>query len=143
MTSPQTLIDLSHTVAHGLVTYKRLPAPIICDYLSREASRKLYAPGTEFQIGKIEMVANTGTYLDSPFHRYADGKDLSQLELEKLANLPPNPAFQLRADGLRSTRVATDNACRPSFWGWRIRESRAPAGLSVFPSLLCSGPPSR
>jgi kynurenine formamidase len=84
----RTLIDLSHTVEHGLVTYKGLPAPIICDYLSREASRKNYAPGTEFQIGKFEMVANTGTYLDSPFHRYADGKDLSELELEKLANLP-------------------------------------------------------
>jgi len=82
------LVDLSHTVEHGLVTYKGLPAPIICDYLSREASRKFYAPGTEFQIGKIEMVANTGTYLDSPFHRYADGKDLSQLELSKLADLP-------------------------------------------------------
>src|ERR1700726_399725 len=82
-----TLIDLSHTVEHGLVTYKGLPAPIICDYLSREASRKHYAPGTEFQIGKIEMVANTGTYLDSPFHRYADGKDLSELALEKIADL--------------------------------------------------------
>lgn len=82
------LIDLSHTVEHGLITYKGLPAPIICDYLSREASRKLYAPGTEFQIGKIEMVANTGTYLDSPFHRYAEGKDLSELSLEQLANLP-------------------------------------------------------
>ena len=88
MTAPSTLIDLSHTVTHGLITYKGLPASIICDYLSREASRKHYAPGTEFQIGKIEMVANTGTYLDSPFHRYADGKDLSQLELQKLANLP-------------------------------------------------------
>ncbi len=87
MASPHTLIDLSHTVTHGLVTYKGLPAPIICDYLSREASRKFYAPGTEFQIGKIEMVANTGTYLDSPFHRYADGKDLSELELRKLADL--------------------------------------------------------
>ncbi len=82
------LIDLSHTVEHGLITYKGLPAPIICDYLSREASRKLYSPGTEFQIGKIEMVANTGTYLDSPFHRYADGKDLSELRLEQLASLP-------------------------------------------------------
>ncbi len=81
------LIDLSHTVEAGLVTYKGLPAPIICDYLSREASRKLYAPGTEFQIGKIEMVANTGTYLDSPFHRYADGKDLSELRLEQMAGL--------------------------------------------------------
>src|ERR1700674_1333673 len=87
-TFPGTLIDLSHTVEHGLVTYKGLPAPIMCDYLSREASRKHYAPGTEFQIGKIEMVANTGTYLDSPFHRYADGKELSQLDLQKLANLP-------------------------------------------------------
>ncbi len=82
------LIDLSHTVEHGLITYKGLPAPIICDYLSREASRNLYAAGTEFQIGKIEMVANTGTYLDSPFHRYSDGKDLSELRLEQLASLP-------------------------------------------------------
>jgi kynurenine formamidase len=81
------LIDLSHTVEHGMVTYKGLPAPIICDYLSREASRARYAEGTEFQIGKIEMVANTGTYLDSPFHRYAHGKDLSELELESLADL--------------------------------------------------------
>jgi len=82
------LVDLSHTVEHGLVTYKGLPAPMICDFLSREASRKLYAEGTEFQIGKIEMVANTGTYIDSPFHRYANGKDLSQLSLSQLADLP-------------------------------------------------------
>jgi arylformamidase len=81
------LIDLSHTVEHGMITYKGLPAPIICDYLSREASRAGYAPGTEFQIGKIEMVANTGTYVDSPFHRYPDGDDLSELKLETLANL--------------------------------------------------------
>lgn len=81
------LIDLSHTVEHGLVTYKGLPAPIICDYLSREDSRKHYAPGTEFHIGKLEMVANTGTYVDSPFHRFADGIDLSELPLESLANL--------------------------------------------------------
>src|ERR1051325_10164907 len=81
------LIDVSHTVEHGMVTYKGLPAPLICDFLSREQSRSHYAPGTEFHIGKIEMVANTGTYLDSPFHRYANGKDLSQLPLERLANL--------------------------------------------------------
>jgi kynurenine formamidase len=81
------LIDLSHTVEHGMITYKGLPAPIICDYLSREASRARYAPGTEFQIGKIEMITNTGTYLDSPFHRYPDGDDLSQLKLESLADL--------------------------------------------------------
>jgi arylformamidase len=81
------LIDLSHTVEHGMITYKGLPAPIICDYLSREQSKKNYAEGTEFHIGKIEMVANTGTYIDSPFHRYADGKDLSELDLSSLANL--------------------------------------------------------
>ena len=81
------LIDVSHTVEHGMITYKGLPAPIVCDYLSREASRKLYAPGTEFQIGRIDMVANTGTYVDAPFHRYADGKDLAELPLPSLANL--------------------------------------------------------
>jgi kynurenine formamidase len=80
-------IDVSHTVRDGLITYKGLPAPIICDYLSREDSHKHYAPGTEFNIGKIEMVANTGTYLDSPFHRFADGKDLSELPLTSLADL--------------------------------------------------------
>jgi kynurenine formamidase len=81
------LIDLSHEVEHGMITYKGLPAPVICDFLSREASRKNYAEGTEFHIGKIEMVANTGTYVDSPFHRFADGIDLSELPLESLANL--------------------------------------------------------
>jgi len=81
------LIDLSHSIEHGLITYKGLPAPLICDFLSREESKRHYAPGTEFQIGKIEMVANTGTYLDSPFHRYKDGRDLSQLELTSLADL--------------------------------------------------------
>ncbi len=81
------LIDLSHTVEDGMITYKGLPAPVICDYWSREESRKRYTEGTEFQIGKIEMVSNTGTYVDAPFHRYADGKDLSELPLESLANL--------------------------------------------------------
>jgi len=80
-------VDLSHTIEDGLITYKGLPAPIICDYLSREASKAMYAEGTEFQIGKIEMVANTGTYLDTPFHRYHDGKDLSEVELANLAGL--------------------------------------------------------
>jgi len=86
MSRPQ-LIDLSHTVVDGLITYRGLPAPIICDFLSREASRMHYAEGTEFHIGRIDMVANTGTYLDSPFHRYSDGKDLSELSLESVANL--------------------------------------------------------
>jgi kynurenine formamidase len=81
-------VDVSHTVEHGMVTYPGLPGPLICDYLSREASRARYAPGTEFHIGRIDMVANTGTYVDSPFHRYADGRDLAQLPLESLAALP-------------------------------------------------------
>jgi kynurenine formamidase len=81
------LLDLSHTIEHGMTTYPELPGPIICDFLSREASRGRYAPGVEFHIGKIEMVGNTGTYLDAPFHRYADGKDLSQLPLDSLAGL--------------------------------------------------------
>ena len=81
------LIDLSHEVEHGMITYNGLPAPIICDFLSRKESRSHYAAGTEFLIGKIEMVANTGTYVDSPFHRFADGIDLSELPLESLADL--------------------------------------------------------
>lgn len=87
MNVTKRFVDVSHTVEHGLVTYKGLPAPVICDYLSREDSRKHYAAGTEFHIGKIEMVANTGTYLDSPFHRYESGRDLSQLALASLADL--------------------------------------------------------
>jgi arylformamidase len=89
------LIDLSHTIEDGMITYKGLPAPIICDYLSREQSKRLYAEGTEFQIGKIEMVSNTGTYIDCPFHRYADGKDLSEVTLEKFVQLP---GLVVRAD---------------------------------------------
>jgi kynurenine formamidase len=81
------LIDLSHTVEHGMITYKGLPAPIVCDFLSREASKQQYSERTTFQIGKIEMVANTGTYVDAPFHRYEQGKDLSQLPLKSLVNL--------------------------------------------------------
>src|SRR5215213_3565645 len=80
-------VDLSHSVENGMITYPGLPGPIICDYLSREASRKQYAPGVEFQIGKIEMVGNTGTYIDAPFHRYADGHDLAELPLERVADV--------------------------------------------------------
>jgi kynurenine formamidase len=82
------LVDLSHTVRDGLVTYPGLPAPVIRDHLSRAESRTRYAPGTEFQIGRIEMVANTGTYLDAPAHRYEGAADLSGLSLTSLADLP-------------------------------------------------------
>ena len=80
-------VDLSHTVEDGMVTYPGLPGPVISDFLSREQSRTHYAPGTEFQIGMIELCANTGTYLDSPFHRYPDGIDLADLPLDRLAEL--------------------------------------------------------
>ena len=99
------LIDLSHTIEAGMITYKGLPAPLMCDFLSREASRKHYDCGHEFLIGKIELVGNTGTYLDSPFHRYADGKDLSELPLEKLAELDAVVVRRPHAAGL-----ATDEA---------------------------------
>jgi arylformamidase len=82
------LVELNHVIEDGMVTYKGLPAPVICDFLSREASREKYENGTEFQIGQITMVSNTGTYLDTPFHRYADGADLSAIELERVASLP-------------------------------------------------------
>jgi len=81
------LVDLSHEIEAGMITYPGLPAPAISDHLSREASLSVYSEGTTFQIGRIEMVANTGTYVDAPFHRFAKGADLASLPLEKLADL--------------------------------------------------------
>ena len=81
-------IDLSHTIEGGMVTYKGLPAPLICDHLSRLESRAAYAPGTEFQIGRVEMVGNTGTYLDTPYHRFEDGCDLNGLSLDRISDVP-------------------------------------------------------
>ncbi len=102
------LIDLSHDVVHGMITYRGLPAPVISNHLSREASRARYAPGTEFQIGRIEMVANTGTYVDAPFHRFPEGRDLAALPLASVANLPGivirSPHARGRAVGLEAVR---------------------------------------
>jgi kynurenine formamidase len=88
------------------VTYKGLPAPVICDYLSREKSRETYAAGTEFQIGKIEMVANTGTYIDCPFHRYEHGKDTSEVAIDAFTDLE---AIVVHADYRKS--LALDTTC--------------------------------
>ncbi len=85
--SSRRLIDLSHEIEHGMVTYPGLPAPAISDWLSRAASATRYAPGTTFQIGKIELLANTGTYIDAPFHRYPNGKDIAEFPLEAVADL--------------------------------------------------------
>jgi len=82
------LVDLSHEIEHGMVTYGGLPSPTVSDWLSREASSARYAPGTTFQIGKIELLANTGTYIDAPFHRYEDGRDVAGYALEAVADLP-------------------------------------------------------
>ncbi len=81
------LIDVSHVIEAGMTTYPGLPGPVVSDHLAREASRAIYSKGTTFQIGRIEMVANTGTYVDSPFHRYHDGDDLAALPLERLVDL--------------------------------------------------------
>jgi kynurenine formamidase len=82
------IVDLSHVIEHGMTTYRGLPGPAICDFWDREASAANYDDGSTFQIGRIDMVANTGTYVDSPFHRYADGDDLADLPLASLADLP-------------------------------------------------------
>ena len=81
------LIDLSHEIEDGMITYPGLPAPKIRDWLSREASNARYAPGTTFQLGMIDLLANTGTYIDAPSHRYAEGKDFAGYALEAVANL--------------------------------------------------------
>jgi arylformamidase len=108
----ELLIDLSHTIEHGLITYKGLPAPIICDYLSRENSKNIYAEGTTFQIGKIEMVTNTGTYIDCPFHRYENGKDLSEVGLECFTDLegvvisvPHTETIEITEDHLKNYEI--------------------------------------
>ena len=87
VSSMKRLIELSHAIEHGMITYPGLPGPEISDHLTREASRARYAPGTEFHIGRISMIANTGTYLDTPSHRFAGGADLSGVGLERLADL--------------------------------------------------------
>ncbi len=120
-------IDVSHVIESGMITYRGFPAPLICDYLSREASRERYESGTEFQIGKIEMVANTGTYIDSPFHRYAHGHDIAQLPLEKLVNLEciviriDRPQQSIGADAIAGLDVAGKAVLIHTGWdsNWR------------------------
>jgi len=99
------LIDLSHEVVHGMTTYRGLPGPVVSEFLSREASRARYAAGTEFHVGRINMVANTGTYVDAPFHRYADGEDLAALPLDAVANVP---ALVVRAPHARGAAVGAE-----------------------------------
>ena len=81
-------VDLSHVIHSGMVTYPGLPAPTVTDHLSREASADRYTPGTTFQIARVDMVGNTGTYIDAPSHRYENGPDIGELQLSRLANVP-------------------------------------------------------
>ncbi|MEV6956898.1 cyclase family protein [Streptomyces sp. NPDC051183] len=96
------LVELSHVIRDGLVTYPGLPAPRIGDHLGWEASHATYGPGTEFQIGRIDMVANTGTYVDTPAHRHRDGADLSGVGLDRLADLP---GLLVRVSGTASRAI--------------------------------------
>jgi kynurenine formamidase len=109
-----SVVDLSHTIENGMITYKGLPAPIICDHISHVQSRESYAPGTEFQIGRINMVANTGTYIDTPYHRYPGGTDLSTTPLPNTANIP---GVVVRMTGVKGraidwTNFAAVDVCR-------------------------------
>lgn len=133
------LIDLSHTIHDGLVTFKGLPGPVICDYLSREASRRNYEGGTEFQIGRIDMVSNTGTYIDCPFHRYADGKDLSETALERFVNLPAvvvrvnhRSRIEVRASDFESVDVAGKAVLVDTGWS---EHWKTPAYFETHPFL--------
>lgn len=100
------IVDLSHTIRAGAVTYPGLPAPSIDSYLTREASREVYATGTEFALDIITMIGNTGTYLDSPFHRFGEGIDLAGLDLNTLVDLP---AIVVRCRGVTSRAIAASD----------------------------------
>ncbi len=103
--SERTRIDLSHRIEAGMETYPGLPGPVVCDFLSRERSRELYQGQAEFEIEKIELVGNTGTYIDSPFHRFADGIDISELPLERIASVP---GIVVRARGRTERGIGPD-----------------------------------
>ena len=134
----RTRIDLSHVVEDGMPTYPGLPGPIVCDYLTRERSRTIYAPGTEFQIGVVTLCSNTGTYVDSPFHRYPDGIDLSELPLDRLADLDavvvdaPEGATSIGADAFAGIEVAGRAVLVRT--GWH-RHWRTPAYVVGHPFL--------
>lgn len=101
-----TLVDLSHPITDGMVTYPGLPTPVIDTHLTREAAEKIYAPGQTFHIGLITICTNTGTYMDVPFHRFADGHDLTALPLQRVAGVP---AVCLDRRGETTIELITDD----------------------------------
>lgn len=117
------LVELSHVIRAGMITYPGLPGPEITPYLTREASRQHYAPGTEFAIDRLTLVGNTGTYLDAPYHRYPGGADLSGVPLGRIADLPavvvrvtdaPQPGVDVGALAAVDVRGMADRLHRPS-----------------------------
>jgi kynurenine formamidase len=135
------LVELSHVIGHGTVTYPGLPAPVVDDYLSFDDSHERYAPGTEFAIGRVTLVANTGTYLDTPAHRYRDGSDLAELPLDRCADLPavvvdcPVPAVE--ADHLGG--VAAEGAAVLLRTGWDAHWATERYGEPGHPYLTAAG----
>ena len=104
-------IDLSHIITDGMVTYPGLPTPMISDHLTREAAEEIYGPGITFQIGMVNLCTNTGTYIDVPFHRFADGHDLTELDLARVAGVEAvvvdaigEQSIELNADALGDAR---------------------------------------
>jgi kynurenine formamidase len=135
------IVDLSHVIEHGMTTYPGLPPPEIGDHLTREASKARYTPGTEFHIGRISMVGNTGTYLDTPFHRYADGGDLATTPLERMVELDGVVVDALGmpsvdADLLQRHRVGGRAVLIHTGWS---RHWGSDAYLSGHPYLTASG----
>ncbi len=118
-------IDLSHTIEAGMTTYPGLPGPVISDHLSRADSKSHYEEGTEFLIGRIEMIANTGTYLDTPFHRYEDGFDLAGLPLDDVADVPgvcvQSPGPELGPEAIEGVEVRGRAVLFATGWDRRWR----------------------
>ncbi len=109
------LLDLSHPIESGMTTYPGLPGPLLSEYLTREASKERYASGTTFAIGRIDMIANTGTYIDAPFHRFAGGADVAALPLDRVADLP----------GMIADARGRDRAIGPDLFDKRELSGRA------------------
>jgi kynurenine formamidase len=134
-------VDLSHHIRDGLITYPGLPPPVISDHLSRAASRSHYAPGTEFHIARIDMVANTGTYLDAPSHRFETMADIGDLPLARIAGVEgvvvavPAAARAIGPEALSTVDVRDKAVLFHSGWD---RHFGTPAYGEGHPFLTCS-----
>jgi len=148
------LVDLSHVITDGMQTYPGLPVPVIADHLTRAAAEEFYGPGITFQIGLVTMCTNTGTYLDVPFHRFADGYDLTALDLRAVADVPGvcldrrgEMTIDLTADDLggaggRAVLIRTDHSLgwgTDAYFGGHPHLSAAAADALVAAGVSCVG----